>query len=349
MQDISTGTFLAVSSLGFLLSVIVALCQTVVFLRQHARRSRVVKPSRAPSGPVQLAQTAFYVCLLLSTTQCFLALAISYYGITRDFDSAAYWDGGPCYGKFLWFAASFSMVFCNFSDALILVLLHYIYAATLDELGLAGRSRQLSLERRTRQTCRTAVTLLLLIPLVMMTRDSLKTYFSSPAELRDLGCIPKRRADIFSASTEEFYNTFISLTWAYISISLLLLLARNAAVAREAHKHRLPTYELYRSALSRIRVIIYATVATLGAYTLSLQTLGSGDGYLIQVPANVAIVVYNLLYTLYYIVVGFAFVHKPSNAAQRSTKITSPMMAAMESSFAPPGNISAVGASLSHL
>jgi hypothetical protein len=337
MDDLSLIGLSWYISITFGVALLINLCQFAVFRRQQAlRTSRApIKASHVPTGRVRIAQIAFYVNILLTTSSMFVYYALSLYAQLRDFDSAALWDGGYCFGGLNWVIAMVFGVAGYFTEPLTIILLDFIYAATLNEIGLTGRSHRIAFERKCRGFFRNATVLFLLFSSLSIYYDALAVLLAAPDLLRSNGCMALTREATLSSFSVRVYGLAMTMTWIYLSISLLLLLARNATAAREAHKHRLPTYELYRSALSRIRVIIYSNLFALGAVTAALRIVGPLETNLIQAPVNLSKACQYTVSLLYFLINGFAFLHKPSQASPKSTTITSPMMAAMEASFSP--------------
>jgi hypothetical protein len=342
MEDLPDSLFFQLLLCAFALVLAVNILQTVVFHRQHAPRA--VRPpvnvSHVPTRRVLRAQSAFYVCILGSSSSFFVMFLSIVRGVRRTPLGAS----TICTGTALWLLSSVWRIIGYASDTAIILLLDFIYAATLDELGLTGRSRQLKRERRIRDVSRTSVALLLLLSSLLMTHDTAAAYAGFTEQQRDSGCLPFTRELLFSTFTLHTYSTVILLSWVYLSLSLLLLLGRNARVAREARKRHLPSYELYRAALGRIRIIIYTNLTALGAIYAALGIIGPLETNLIYVPTNMARIIYYVMYAVYGFANGFAFLHRRSNASARLIKVTSPMMAAMESTFTPSAPVNdAVG------
>jgi hypothetical protein len=333
---------------AFALAFVFNVCQCAIFVRQQARRTArtPVQSSHVPTSRVQRAHAFFYASLLVSTSSlAVLAFAIVT-GISRELDpSPVQWDDGICVGQVLWvFTASLRTV-GYFGDTFVVLVLDYIYAATLDEMGLTGRSRQLKRERRIRGTARTLVGMALFFTVLLMAYDLVKTYVETEPALRAEGCIAVSAVQIFSTFTLHTYSAVILLSWVYLSLSLLLLLGRNARVAREARKRHLPSYELYRAALARIRFIVLSNIFALLTVFALIFVMNDPDGDLsISLPTDILGLLYNVDVILYYVINGFAFLHRRPNASARLIKVTSPMMAAMESTFTPSAPVNdAVG------
>jgi hypothetical protein len=346
MNDISLLSLSWYIAIIFGIALVANLCQVAVFHHQKAFRTSRSSPKAAhvPIRQVRVAQSLFYASLVLSTSSFFVIYLGLLYAETRDFDSSAYWDGGPCWGRYTWLVAVLWRVVGYFSDTFVVLVLDYIYAATLNEMGLTGRSRQAQIERRIRDLCRALVVALLFLTDASMIRDTIQVYISAPPELRAQGCLVHTREAIFSTLSLRAYHAVVTVSWVYLSLSLLLLLVRNVRVAREARKRHLPSYELYRAALGRIRIIIYTNLTALGAIYAALGIIGPLETNLIQAPVNISKACQYTVYFLYFLVNGFAFLHRRSNASARLIKVTSPMMAAMESTFTPSAPVNdAVG------
>jgi hypothetical protein len=332
-MDLSRLSLLRFVAVLFAVAFLVNIAQCVIYVRQGSiraasRRHAKAHPTLCPRR-VALVQTAFYATLVISSSTYFVESALVLRVETSGFDSSPY--ANICFGRVGWFLFSTSALLGTFSDMFLLLLLDYIFAATLNGIGLAGHSRKIQVEQSFRDVARLIALLIWLLSIAADVNDVFSIYSSAADDARQLGCLPVTRDAILSPFALDLYIGATFVTWVYLACSLLLLLTRNARVARDARRHHLPTYELYRAALGRIRLIILSNLAALFAIYLLLAFFDLDDDRFL-IPTNLSYAAFNVIYFAYYVVNGFAFLRRRPKAHQATSVITSPMMAAMDAS-----------------
>jgi hypothetical protein len=309
------------------------IAQLLVF-RSRTGFGRKTGPASAPTSVsasrVHFAESLYFVCLAANAACYFVFYGTLIHGLTRtDIDSDALWDGGPCFGQPQWFVASSVTVLAWFLHQFLFLLLDAIYASTLNRIALANRSRQLQREGHRRFACRAAITAAILWYAGSGLRDIVATYKSADPQLRAAGCLPFTRAEILTPATVLAYQVALAACCAYLVPSLLALLLRNAAVARQTRRYHLPSYELHRAALARIRVFIAFNSASVVVFIIEDALLHSTSSPL---PQNLAQAVICTVGRVYTFINGFAFLPRPARRSDSS--VTSPMLAAMDASAA---------------